>query len=151
MTLILGNGDGPMKKLTKASVCHVFARDAEPALRVRPGEAFCLETEDVYSGAIASPEDEVSRAFRVNPATGPVFIEGAVRGGMLRVDIERIQLRDYAVMAEPATRVFPMRRDGLHLPGRVRLALSPILAMIELNAPRSSLTRMRCEKSICLA
>jgi amidase len=124
-----------MEKLTKASVCHTFSRDAEPALRVRAGEAFCLETEDVYGGAIVDSDDKVHRAIRANPATGPVFIEGAQRGDILRVDIERIQVRDYAVMGEPATRVFPMRRDGLHLPGRVRLPLRLMIGLLGV-APR---------------
>jgi amidase len=124
-----------MEKLTKASICYTFARDADPALRVRAGEAFCLETEDVYRGAIVRPEDEMPRAVRLNPATGPVFIDGAQRGGTLRVDIERIQLREYAVMAEPATRVFRMRHDGLHVGGRLWLPLRPMIGLIGV-APR---------------
>ncbi|NLW50326.1 MAG: hypothetical protein GXY85_05705 [Candidatus Brocadiaceae bacterium] len=119
-----------MEKLTKASVCHVFSRDTEPALRVRPGEAFCLETEDAYSGTIASAEDAPSRVIRTNPATGPVFIEDADRGGVLRIDIERIQVRDYAVMAVPATRLFRIGREGLHLSEHVQLPLRPMIGVI---------------------
>lgn len=126
-----------MKRLSKGSVCYAFSRKAEPALRVRPGEAFCLETEDAYGGSVSGPQDEVPRAVRPNPATGPVFVEGAERGEVLRVDVERIQVRDYAVMALPATRVHGIQPDGLHLPGHVRVALDPMIGLIG-TAPRGA-------------
>ena len=124
-----------MKRLNKTNVCHVFSRHQEPALRVKPGEAFCLETEDAYSGSIRRAEDAFPKAIRENPCTGPVFVEGTDRGGLLRVDIEQVAVRDYAVMARPATQVFDVRAAGLLVRPDVVLPLAPSVGVIGV-APR---------------
>ena len=41
-----------MKRLSKEHVCYRMSADNKPALTVAPGQAFCMETEDCYSGSL---------------------------------------------------------------------------------------------------
>ena len=59
---------------------------AAPALRVKPGEALRLWSDDAFGGALQSVEDlsaaKVDLRF-VNPQTGPFYVEGAQPGDTL--------------------------------------------------------------------
>ncbi|GAA2758369.1 acetamidase/formamidase family protein [Actinopolymorpha rutila] len=74
---------------------------AEPALRVRPGTAMRLWTEDAYSGRIRQSTDLPSACVDINfinPQTGPFYVEGAEPGDTLVlhfVDLE--PARDWGV------------------------------------------------------
>jgi len=89
-----------MKRIRRNQVCYKMSASNAPVLRVAPGETFVAETEDCYSGNLRTPSDVFTKAMwdTVNPATGPVFIEGARRGDTLAVEIQDIRTRDYAVM-----------------------------------------------------
>ncbi|MFO0843417.1 MAG: acetamidase/formamidase family protein [Gemmataceae bacterium] len=82
-------------------------RDA-PLLRVKPGEAFEVETWDASAGYFKTPADKAIPSRRpgfdrspplVNPIAGPVFVEGARRGDTLAVTIEEIVVADYSWVA----------------------------------------------------
>jgi acetamidase/formamidase len=71
----------------------------KPLLRVKQGESFVVETNDALSGSIREPgminrlQDIPELKFtppKGNPCGGPVFVEGAERGDLLEVTIERI-------------------------------------------------------------
>ncbi len=90
-----------MKRLTRDKFCYAMSADNAPHLHVAPGETFSLETEDCYTGTIRSPQDrfpEEMREDRANPATGPVFVDGAAVGDVLCVEIEKIETRDHGIM-----------------------------------------------------
>jgi len=89
-----------MKTLSRDSVCYKMSAANEPAMHVAAGEVFRLETQDCYSGNLRSPQDKFTKQMwaTVNPATGPVYIDGATQGDILRVEIRRIELADQAVM-----------------------------------------------------
>jgi amidase len=139
-----------MKRVSRDKVCYAMSARNEAVLRVAAGEKFCLETEDCYSGVLKGPQDKMPERMPGfgNPATGPVYVEGAAPGDLLRVHIEKIRTRDYAVMrVEPgvgalprhvavAETVFlPIRRGELRLREGVRLPLSPMIGVIG-TAPR---------------
>ncbi len=81
----------------------VFSLSAEapPVARIRPGESFVLDTADCFSDQIQSAKATPSGVDweHINPATGPVFIEGAEPGDVLSVLIERIDIAHRGVMA----------------------------------------------------
>ncbi len=62
-----------------------------PVLRVAPGEAVTFEVVDASGGQLtrSSSVEDVGRLdfARVNPVTGPVFVEGAAPGDALKVEI----------------------------------------------------------------
>lgn len=75
----------------------------EPIMRVAPGTALRLWTEDAFSGRLQSPHDRPSEKLdmrEVNPQTGPFYVEGAEPGDTLAlhfVDLE--PARDWAASA----------------------------------------------------
>ena len=72
---------------------YVYGAYAEPVLTVAPGDVIVAETLDAFGGAIKSVDDMPSQKLNmpfVNPQNGPIFVEGAERGDVLCVKIERI-------------------------------------------------------------
>ena len=83
-----------MQELSDERVLFAFSRDAEPALTVKSGETVRIRTQDCFGNQVQSPDDVLDEIDwdRINPATGPVYVEGAVPGGALKVAIENIEL-----------------------------------------------------------
>ncbi len=83
-----------MKELNDNRVLFSFSKDLEPALTVPSGETVRIRTKDCFGNQIQSPEDQLDEINwdAINPATGPIFVEGAVPGGALKVTIENIEL-----------------------------------------------------------
>ena len=72
---------------------HGWNRDFAPVLRVAPGDRVAFETIDSSGGQLgpdATLETLAALDFsRINPVTGPVFVDGAEPGDVLRVTIEQ--------------------------------------------------------------
>lgn len=82
-----------MKIVPKSDVIYAFSPHMEPAMIVRPGETVKFETLDALGGQIESEQDVLKLDFsKVNPATGPIFIEGAEKGKTLIVEILDISI-----------------------------------------------------------
>ena len=81
----------------------VFSLSAEapPVAQIKPGESVMLDTADCFSDQIRSADATAGGVDweHINPATGPVFIEGAEPGDVLSVLIERIDVAERGVMA----------------------------------------------------
>lgn len=72
-----------------------------PLLRVAAGEPFAVETDDASSGLMGSgdrqpiPEDLPylrHSPAKSNPVAGPIYVEGVVAGGRVKVEIAEIRL-----------------------------------------------------------
>lgn len=92
-----------MSTIRISSKTCVLAMSAEnaPVARVPQGEPVIFETLDCFSNTLqdeATPFTSVSWDC-INPATGPVWVEGAEAGDILRVDILDIELDDHGVVA----------------------------------------------------
>jgi amidase len=93
-------------RLAAAQHLHAFAASAEPAVRVAPGVPFVLETLDALGGhplaerGAAGPPPCPDPAC-VNPATGPVWVEGARPGDALRVEILDVRVRPLGSQQPP--------------------------------------------------
>ena len=81
----------------------VFSLSAEaaPVVRIRPGDSLVLDTADCFSDQVQSAEDAPGAVDweHINPATGPVFVEGAESGDVLSVLVEHIEVAHRGVMA----------------------------------------------------
>lgn len=125
-----------------------FAADVPPVARIRPGDRVTFETYDASTGRIRAAADletylRVRDPRRVNPAAGPVFVEGARPGDELVVTIEAIRLDDQGyiraqpggVVSEgierPIAAIVPVA-DGttLLLPGGLRRPARPMVGVI---------------------
>ncbi len=87
--------------LTKDHRVFAFSGASEPALRVPAGTRLRLETADCFDDQVRAPGDVLAAVDwdRINPATGPVYVDGAGPGDVLAVLVERIEVGDQGVMA----------------------------------------------------
>jgi len=78
------------------SSVYNFSKDNAPALRVKAPATLDIETLDCFSNQLRNPEDTIEQLDwdRINPATGPVYIEGAEPGDALKVTVNRIDLNE---------------------------------------------------------
>ena len=83
-----------MIELDDAKTLFSFDKDLEPVLKVPSGETVRIRTKDCFGNQLQGPEDQLSEIDweAINPATGPIYIEGAVAGGALKVHIDNIEL-----------------------------------------------------------
>jgi len=136
-----------MKKLSSDKVCYAMSAANPPQMRVAPGETFRLATQDCYSGKLASPSDKFTKDMwgAVNPATGPVFVEGAAPGDLMRVRIHRIDAADHAVMCLEhgagaladqiegvETSIMPISGGQLRIDDRLSAPVRPMIGVIGL-------------------
>jgi acetamidase/formamidase len=94
--------------LREAAKKYAFDWRDSPLLRVQPGETFEMETWDASSGYFQSESDLAIPGRRpgfdrvppmANPIAGPVFVEGAERGDLLVIHLERIEVGDFSWVA----------------------------------------------------
>jgi len=122
-----------------------FSGAAEPALRVPAGTRLRLETADCFDDQVQAPGDVLDEVDweRVNPATGPVFVEGAGPGDVLSVLIESIETADQGVMAvapgfgvlgdafaEQLHRIVPIADGMAHIADGIAVPLRPMIGVI---------------------
>ncbi len=86
-----------MKTIPREQLTYRFAADIPPVLSIDPGETIVMESFDTTTGRIRKPEDvheyaRVRDPNKVNPAAGPVYVNGAEPGDTLTVEILRIEL-----------------------------------------------------------
>ena len=72
---------------------YVYGAYAAPVLTIQPGDVVIAETLDAFGGAIKTVDDMPSAKLNmpfVNPQNGPIFVEGAEKGDVLCVRIDKI-------------------------------------------------------------
>lgn len=90
-----------MIELNDTHVLFAFSAQAAPALTVESGSTVRIRTKDCFSNQLKTESDTLDKLdwSRVNPATGPIFVEGAEPGDVLEVHIESIELDNQAAIA----------------------------------------------------
>ena len=143
-----------MLRIPRDQYTYRFAADVPPVARIAPGERVVFETYDASTGRITVAEDlaaylQVRDPRRVNPAAGPVWVEGARPGDELVVTVEAIRLAEQGyiraapggVLSEgiegPVAVIVPVEGGTtLLLPGGLRLPARPMVGVIG-TAPAS--------------
>lgn len=90
-----------MKTLAVANnTVFSFSKHHPPALKIDSGETIKIETMDGLSNQIQTEADTIDKLDweKVNPATGPVYIDGAEKGDILKVKIEKINIASQGVL-----------------------------------------------------
>jgi amidase len=129
----------------KEESIFAMSRAAAPVARIAAGTSIRLQTADCFSDQVQGPADTGAGLNwdSVNPATGPVFIEGAEPGDVLAVRIERVEVADHGVMCTGAgwgvlgDRIEPMSWRFLHIANGTagwddgpRFAIKPMIGVI---------------------
>ncbi|MHA6261172.1 acetamidase/formamidase family protein [Sporosarcina sp. CAU 1771] len=85
---------------TESGIIYEFNQNNPHTGIVQSGATVTIETYDCFKNQIQSPETEVETVNweTINPATGPVFIDGAMPGDVLKVTIEKIEIGNQGVM-----------------------------------------------------
>ncbi len=89
-----------MRRLSSKKVIYAFSPDNRPAYNVHRGEPVIVETQDCFSGMVKSPKklfEDVAMGD-VNPATGPINVEGLFAGDTVCVSIDRIKCGPLGIM-----------------------------------------------------
>ncbi len=141
-----------MYTLSDEKYITAFSADAEPVLRVPDGATVAVKTQDCYMNNLRAENDPRGAAngpaVGCNPATGPIFIEGAMPGDTLACDILSIDVGEYASMriskraglmrdrvTEPIVRCIPLKDGRAELAG-ISMPLDPMIGVIGV-APES--------------
>ncbi len=89
-----------MKEISRERVIYAHSAADEPVAYIEPGETVRIETYDCYRGNLL-PEGNTfanhDRRFG-NPATGPVYVNGAEPGDMLKIRIDGIELGPVGIL-----------------------------------------------------
>ena len=91
-------------RISSEYVIFKMGQENVPALSVASGSTVVFETLDCFSNTVFTEQDLVSSIDfdQVNPATGPLFIQGAEVGDVLKVTIQSIALaKQGAIVTAP--------------------------------------------------
>lgn len=86
--------------IPRSKVFFAFRPDNPPVARVQQGQVVHMETHDCFEGQLHSSNDLLDKLDweHVNPASGPVYIEGVKPGDVLRVDVLSIETGPQSIM-----------------------------------------------------
>ncbi len=131
--------------VTRDKAFFAFSPDVLAVMRVAQGEEFAIETHDCFSGQLKLSSDTLETLdwSITNPATGPVYIEGAKPGDILRVDLLEVKATGPSVMVtipdvgalgefitEQETTILEHDGDNVVYKGKVRVKQKPMLGVI---------------------
>ena len=134
-----------MIELSDDKFFYAFDKTLEPALTVASGETVRIRTKDCFGNQIQTPEDKLDNIDwdAINPATGPIFVEGAVAGGALQVKIEQIEFDAQTSMCVGedegtcgdrfnawSTKLAPVTETGVVWNDKLTLPLRPMIGVI---------------------
>src|SRR6056297_2035576 len=87
-------------RVSADTVVYKMSPENKSVASCSPGDTVVFETKDCFSNQIRSEDKlfETTDWDTVNPATGPLNIEGAEPGDTLKVKIEKLKLNDQGVM-----------------------------------------------------
>jgi amidase len=125
---------------------YEFAPEMEPVYTAADGESLTVETVDSLNKEIQTDDDLLDAIpEEVNAATGPIAVEGAEPGDVLRVEIEDVRvnedrgrvittpgfglLQDDEEIEHPATRVTPVDGDTVEFDG-IDVPIDPVIGTI---------------------
>ncbi|MCL2362247.1 MAG: acetamidase/formamidase family protein [Defluviitaleaceae bacterium] len=134
-----------MQKVSKDKVVYTMSKANEPVLYADSGSQIVFETEDALHGQIKSAETgfEGLDWSRVNPATGPVYINGAEPGDILSIKIEKIDIADSGVVVcgegmgtlghilkGPAMKIMPIENGMAKFSDKISLPINKMVGVI---------------------
>jgi len=97
---------------------NAFSKENVPVMTVKAPAQLCIHTLDCYSNLLRNPENagmHVSSDL-INPATGPIYVDGCQAGDTLKVTIKKIDVENLGV-ASCSDDCGPLAKfiDGSHL------------------------------------
>jgi amidase len=140
-----------MYRITRDHYQFTMDVNHKPALKVPRGSVVEFETHDCFTSQITHQGQTIDALDwqAINPATGPLFIEGAMPGDVLKIEILDIQVDDTGVMAaipqagllgnrvrESGIKVLSIEGGAINFDDELFIPLSPMIGVIGV-APKS--------------
>ncbi|WP_409288407.1 acetamidase/formamidase family protein [Peribacillus sp. SCS-37] len=133
-----------IQTLQKEKLIYSFSKNHEPAIKLAAGSRIFIETYDCYRNQLKRPEDLYHlKPEEINPVTGPIYIESAEPGDILKVEIHRLQIAGEGVMTvrpgkgvlghlvkDPEMKVIPISGNKALFNDRIHLPLNPMIGVI---------------------
>ncbi len=116
-----------------------------PVAHAASGSLVRFETNDCYSGKIRTTDDLSSLVpwDVINPATGPLYVDGATAGDVLRVEIQKIEIAEQGVMSvgpgmgrlghlipDERTKILPIRNGHAIFNDKLSIPCKPMIGVI---------------------
>lgn len=134
--------------ISSQNYIYSFSSTNKPVARVNPGTTVTFQTLDCSTNRVMSDNDIAPiPVTQVNPATGPVWIEGAEPGDVLALSIRDIRLGPQAhiklipelgvcqgLVETPLTRVYSIKDGWIQFSSNIRIPVNPMVGVIG-NAP----------------
>lgn len=120
-------------------------RKNKPAAFAKDGDIVVFVTKDCFGGQIHSEEQVMDSLdwSNINPATGPLFVDGAEEGDVLKVEIMDIGTADRGVMVdgggegvmgklikEATTKILPIRDGKVIFNDKLSFPVNPMIGVI---------------------
>lgn len=133
-----------VKLVSGDKVIYRFKPNMEAIETISPGDIIKVETNDCFYQQIIREEQVLTEIDydRLNPATGPIYIEGAEPGDLLKLKIISIDVKDKGVVAvvpnegalgdqvtKPVIRVIEIE-DGQAIFHGIKMPIRPMIGVI---------------------
>lgn len=124
---------------------HVMDKNNAPAAYAKDGDTVIFHTLDCFGGQLKCEDQKMGGLdwSNINPATGPLYIEGAKAGDVLKVEILSIELDDHGVMVHSegervtgrvvtgeVTKILPIQNGCARFNDKLSFQLSPMIGVI---------------------
>ncbi len=124
---------------------YAMSKDNAPAAYAKDGDTVVFETLDCFGCQLTSEDQRMGGLdwSNINPATGPLFIDSAHRGDVLKVEILSLDLDDHGVMVHgegervtgnatkgETTKILPIENGCARFNDKLSLPLRPMIGVI---------------------
>lgn len=133
-----------MKTISNKDVIYKFEKNMEPVEIIAAGDTVKFEANDCWTQQITS-EDQLMAEIDysiLNPATGPLYIEGAEPGDTLKIHIKSIDVEDRGSSAavpnegvlgdqvsQARTKIIDIK-DGYAIYNNIKIPIDPMIGVI---------------------
>lgn len=140
-----------MYTVSSKNVVFAMSKENIPVIQVETGSQIVFETCDCFENQIQSKNTIISQLDwnRINPATGPIYISGAMPGDTLVVRIDNIKVGSQGVMItgpdlgvlggslkENFIKILPIINGKIQFSDKIKLPINPMIGVIG-TAPKA--------------
>ncbi|MBV7389520.1 acetamidase/formamidase family protein [Enterococcus alishanensis] len=141
-----------MNFVKKENCIYAMDKNNQPVLTVKDGEEITFEIYDCFTNQISDETSSYQGVDwnKINPATGPVFVEGAEPGDTLKISIKKIAIKgnatlftgpDLGVMGdeleENVIRVLNIKENKVQLTDEIEIPINKMIGVIG-TAPKGA-------------
>lgn len=138
-----------MIRISSSTKVNSMDKMHPPVCTCKSGDIVEFETLDCFAGQIQSESQVIGSLdwTNINPATGPLFIEGAEPGDVLKVSVLDIEVGDHGVMTdgpgegvlgdvikEGVTKILPIRDGKVIFNDKLSFDIDPMIGVIGVAA-----------------